>query len=164
MIFMKTALFYIFSNILFWIVVHFLSSILVHFIPDKFYNYKNIIFREKKIENKGLLYKKYLFIHKWKDKIPEAGKFLPLHPFSKKHFESKKKEYIERFIRETCRGELAHILPFFFLPICFIWNPLLASIMMSLYAILSNTPFILVQRYNRIRLVKLLKYQFSGSI
>ncbi len=160
---MKTALFYILSNALFWVIVHFLSSFLVHFIPSRFYDYKNIFFREKSIENRGLLYKKYFFIQKWKDKIPEAGKFLGLHPFSKKHFESKNKEYIERFILETCRGELAHTLPFLFLPICFVFSPPVASIIMSLYALFSNLPFIMVQRYNRIRLVKFLKYYFLIS-
>lgn len=147
---------YIFVNSIFWTFVFFSSAYIVHFLPEKFYNYKNFLFKTTKIEKDGKLYKNIIFIDRWKDKIPEAGKFLGLHPFSKRHFVSKKKEYVERFILETCRGELSHLLPFIFYPISLIWNPMIANIIMFLFVLIFNLPFILVQRYNRIRLTKLL--------
>lgn len=153
---MKMIFLYIFGNSIFWAFVFFSSAYIVHFLPEKFYNYKNFLFKKTKIEKDGKLYKNIFFIDKWKDKIPEAGKFLGLHPFSKRHFVSKKKEYVERFILETCRGELSHLLPFIFYPISLIWNPMIANIIMFLFVLIFNLPFILVQRYNRIRLTKLL--------
>lgn len=154
---MKLVLIYILANSFFWVFVHFASSYIVHYLPEKIYIYKNIFFRKRAIEQDGKLYKKLFLIDRWKDNIPEAGTFLGLHPFSKRHFISKKPEYIKRFILETCRGELAHLLPFLFYPISLIWNPLTADIIMFFYVLFSNLPFILVQRYNRIRLVKLIE-------
>ncbi|HPC38545.1 MAG TPA: hypothetical protein PLF21_04455 [Exilispira sp.] len=153
---MKMIFLYIFGNSIFWTFVFFSSAYIVHFLLEKFYNYKNFLFKAVKIEKEGKLYKNIFFIDRWKDKIPEAGKFLGLHPFSKRHFVSKKKEYVERFILETCRGELSHLLPFIFYPISLIWNPMIANIIMFLFVLIFNLPFILVQRYNRIRLTKLL--------
>jgi|YNPMSStandDraft_1061717.scaffolds.fasta_scaffold00034_26 glycosyl-4,4'-diaponeurosporenoate acyltransferase len=159
---MKSIYFYLILNTIFWITVNFFCGYIVHFIPDNFYTTKNFIFKKRNFEKNGLLYKKLLFIQKWKDKLPDGGKVLGLHPFSKKHFEYKKKDYIEKFILETCRGELTHILPFIFLPISFTWNPLIGSIIMTLYCFFSNFPCIIVQRYNRIRLIKLLKQFFEN--
>lgn len=153
---MNQTLKYIFINAFFWVLVHFASSYLVHFLPDKIYDCKNLLFKTRKIEINGNIYKKFFKINLWKDYLPEAGKFLGLHPFSKKHFISKSNQYIKRFILETCRGELAHILPFLFLPVSFIWNPTFADIITLFYVIIFNIPFIMVQRYNRIRLVNLI--------
>lgn len=154
---MNVVLIYILANSFFWIFVHFASSYLVHFFPESIYNYKNIFFRKCAIEFDGKLYKKLFLIDRWKDKIPEAGTLLGLHPFSKRHFISKNPDYIKRFILETCRGELAHLLPFLFYPISLIWNPFFADIIMFFYVLFTNLPFIIVQRYNRIRLIRLLE-------
>ena len=55
------------------------------------------------------------------------------------------------FLMETNRAELTHwisILP----SILFIWNSPSIGVWMVIYAIIANVPFILVQRYNRIRI------------
>ncbi len=46
-------------------------------------------------------------IRKWKDKIPEMG---CAAGFRKDHINSTKKEYIERFLQETCYAEVMHLL------------------------------------------------------
>jgi len=96
-----------------------------------------------------------LRIHAWKDHLPEAGKFFSLHPFDKSHLTRFDRDYLARFILETCRAELAHVLPFLFYPLCLLWNPWPANLIMFLYAVLANVPFILIQRYNRARLLAL---------
>lgn len=69
--------------------------------------------------------------------------------FSKKRFASKDKDYLIRFALETCRGEWAHWTTIAALPLFLIVNPLWAQIVMAVYAIASNMPCIIVQRYNR---------------
>ncbi|MCS7298461.1 MAG: hypothetical protein RMJ37_00690 [Spirochaetia bacterium] len=147
----------IIANSVFWVATHFLCGFLVHLVPNEFYTVKNFMFKKRWWEFEGKLYERAFLIKLWKDRLPEAGELLGINPFNKKNFKSRDEEYIERFILETCRAELAHILPFIFLPISFIWNNVLwAMLVMTGFCVVINTPFIAIQRYNRIRLVKIL--------
>lgn len=147
----------VFVNSVFWVSVHFFSGFIVHFIPSSFYKYDNFLFKKRFWELNGKLYEKVFLIKLWKDRLPEAGGLLGINPFNKKVFTSRDPSYVRRFILETCRAELSHILPFLFLPISFLWNNFLeAQLVMVIYCVLANLPFIIIQRYNRIRLISLL--------
>ena len=149
------VLLYIAVNALFWVIVHFVSGYVVHLFPDSLYRPERLTFRLYRWEYRGSVYRRYLRIHAWKDHLPEAGKFFSLHPFDKSHLTRFDRDYLARFILETCRAELAHDLPFLFYPLCLLWNPWPANLIMFLYAVLANVPFILIQRYNRARLLAL---------
>ncbi len=149
------VLLYIAVNALFWVIVHFVSGYVVHLFPDSLYRPEQLLFRLHRWEYRGSIYRRYLRIHAWKDHLPEAGKFFSLHPFDKSHLTRFDRDYLARFILETCRAELAHVLPFLFYPLCLPWNPWPANLIMFLYAVLANVPFILIQRYNRARLLTL---------
>jgi len=86
---------------------------------------------------------------------PRSWKVLFSPSFDKSHLTRFDRDYLARFILETCRAELAHVLPFLFYPLCLLWNPWPANLIMFLYAVLANVPFILIQRYNRARLLAL---------
>lgn len=147
----------IIANSVFWVATHFLCGFLVHLVPNEFYTVENFMFKKRWWEFEGRLYERVFLIKLWKGKLPEAGELLGINPFNKKNFKSRDEKYIERFILETCRAELAHILPFMFLPISFIWNNVLwAMLVMTGVCVIINTPFIAIQRYNRIRLVRIL--------
>ena len=64
--------------------------------------------------------------------------------------------YLQVFIRETWRGELCHWTVLAFTPLFFLWNPWWADLVCLAYALAANLPCIIVQRYNRLRLRKLL--------
>jgi glycosyl-4,4'-diaponeurosporenoate acyltransferase len=149
------ALLIILGNSLFWIAAHVLSGFLVHHVPERIYRVEVFPFRLWSWERNGSFYRRDLKINAWKDKLPEAGMFLSSHPFSKKHLAGYDLEYFQRFILEPCRAELAHITPFFLYPLCLLWNPPVAALVMLLYALLANVPFIFIQRYNRARFCKL---------
>ncbi|MGC8764406.1 MAG: glycosyl-4,4'-diaponeurosporenoate acyltransferase [Brevinematia bacterium] len=155
---MKEVLFYILINSLFWIIIHFLSGFIVHLIPSKFYKPQRWLFKKRWWEFDGKLYTKLFLVKKWKDKVPEAGELFKINPFSKKNLKSLEKSYLKRFLLETCRAELSHLLPILFFPLCIPWNPGIAKWIMLAYALFANFPFIIIQRYNRIRLEKILKY------
>jgi glycosyl-4,4'-diaponeurosporenoate acyltransferase len=145
------------ANSVFWIVVSFAWGYLCHFIPFSFYNIKNPIFKKRFWELEGKLYEKVFFVKYWKDIMPEAGELIKIHPFNKKKLKSKEKSYIERFIIETCRAELVHILIFLSTPFAFLFNPPIGDYITVACGVLASIPFIIIQRYNRIRLVRVLE-------
>lgn len=150
-----------FINSIFWIIVFLISGYIVHLFKLNFFNLKNPIFKIRKFEKNLTFYKKILKINKWKDKFPEKGNFYKINNFSKKKLKSKKLDYLERYIIETCKGELAHILPFFFYPISNLWNPFPANLIMFLFCFLFNIPFIFILRYNRIRIYNLINKYYK---
>jgi glycosyl-4,4'-diaponeurosporenoate acyltransferase len=89
--------------------------------------------------------------------MPEAGELIKINPFNKKKLKSKEKSYIERFIIEICRAELVHILIFLSTPFAFLFNPPIGDYITAACGILASIPFIIIQRYNRIRLVRVLE-------
>ncbi len=158
------VVFYITVNAIFWVAVHFACGYLVHLLPDSLYRSELLLFRIRRWEKRGLVYKRYLRIHVWKDRLPEAGAFFSFHPFNKSHLARYDKDYLSRFVLETCRAELAHLLPFLFYPLCLSWNPWPANLIMFLYVVIANVPFIIIQRYNRARLLGLPIFASSSKV
>lgn len=81
--------------------------------------------------------------------------------YSKKHLTDHSKENPERFLTETCRAELTHfpaILPFW---IFGLFTPTIVIVFMLIYAVAVNMPCIITQRYNRIRLARVLKKHYT---
>lgn len=122
-------------------------------IPYNRLNYNNWLYRIRKWEKAGKVYRK-VFVHKWKGLLPDGAKYFK-GDFTKKHLLSIDPEYIEKFIKESCRAEFVHwlgMLPFvtFFLLV----PPLVAGLLV-LYSIIVNIPCIIAQRYNRPRLIAL---------
>jgi len=145
-------------NFLFWLVVMFFAGIVVHFLPPSLYNPENFLFRPRWWEFGGKLYSKVFLIKEWKDRLPEAGEFFKFNPFNKKKLQKKRDiDYLERFILETCRAELTHLIPILFYPISLLWNPYPASIYMLIFVLITNLPFLIIQRYNRIRFLRVVQ-------
>lgn len=111
-------------------------------------DYNNVWFREKPFERK--LYR-ILHVRKWKKHIPT---------YSPEVFDTSNKT-VEDIIGATCQAEIVHevIMLLSLLPIAFI--PLLggavAIIVTSALAMMIDLIFVLLQRYNRPRLVKIAK-------
>uniref|UniRef100_A0A7V3ZXR6 Glycosyl-4,4'-diaponeurosporenoate acyltransferase n=1 Tax=candidate division WOR-3 bacterium TaxID=2052148 RepID=A0A7V3ZXR6_UNCW3 len=142
-------------NFLFWLVLMFFAGIIVHFIPPEFYDPENFLFKPRKIEFDGKLYTSLFAIKKWKDRLPECGEFFKFNPFNKKRLQKMKDlNYFERFILETCRAELTHWIPILLYPVSLLWNPYPASIYVLIFVLLTNFPFLIIQRYNRIRFLR----------
>lgn len=104
----------------------------------------------------NVLLERVLRIRAWKDKLPDAATWFA-GGFAKAKLAGKEPAYLRQFIRETRRGELCHWCAIAFVAFFLPWNPWWADIIIVAYAIAANLPCILVQRYNRSRLEKLLK-------
>lgn len=115
------------------------------------YNYNNAWFKEKKGERK---FYKMIGVHGWKSKFP---------PYEPKDFDIK--NGVENIIQATCVTEIAHtiiiVLSYLPLVIAAIWGDVTDIIIFavtSFVAGLVDFLIVVVQRYNRPRLIGALKW------
>lgn len=131
------------------ILSHFVGQALprAHFDPQKF------PYRSADWENGGKVYEK-LGIKHWKDRLPDMSKIMP--DMVKKKMSAVKSQGMDVLIAETCVAECVHwALILLSLGIFFFWRGALAVVFWLVYNLLGNLPFIIIQRYNRPRLVML---------
>ncbi len=113
------------------------------------------LFRERSREHGGRLYRRLFRIHAWKHLIPDAAPWFD--GFAKGRLGGRDPAYLRLFIAETCRGEAAHYAQIPGLLLTLLWNPWpVAAGVMIAYALLSNLPCLLLQRFTRARLRRLL--------
>ncbi|MFC7489863.1 MULTISPECIES: hypothetical protein [unclassified Knoellia] len=112
------------------------------------------VLRARDFEDAGW-YRRRLRIHLWKDRLPEAGDLFA-GGVSKRELGTLDDAGLEAFVRETRRAELGHWWAMACSPFFILWNPPLASVLLVAYGVLVNLPFILIQRYNRLRIDALL--------
>lgn len=125
-----------------------------HRLPARWLDRDRGLFRLRRSERNGRLYDRVLRIKRWKDLLPEAGGLFR-GGFAKRRVRPDR-AYLERFLVETRRAELAHWPILLLGPTFYAWMAWwLASAMLG-YALVANIPCILVQRYNRARLERAL--------
>lgn len=131
------------------ILSHFVGQALprAHFDPQKF------PYRSADWENGGKVYEK-LGIKHWKDRLPDMSKIMP--DMVRKKMSAVKSQGMDVLIAETCVAECVHwALILLSLGIFFFWRGAWAVVFWLVYNLLGNLPFIIIQRYNRPRLVML---------
>lgn len=137
-------------NIIAWLVIQFgLAWSFTQFAAKRF-DPNNFFARTKNWERDGRFYERAVGIKRWKDKLPDASQMFR-GGFAKATLRTASPEFLERFLRETWRGELVHWLALFTLPLFCIWNPCWAVGVNVAVALAVNFPCILALRYNRAR-------------
>lgn len=134
-----------------WHIIVFLACVKL---PKSVYDPSKSCFSAKQWEHGGRWYKENLKIHLWKDRLPQH---IGRGGFSKQHLTDVSIDYLDQFILETCRGEWMHIRNCFCVVAVLLVNPLLVGITASIFILVGNLPFAIVQRYNRFRLQVLRK-------
>lgn len=150
--FKKESVFLTFTVLSAVFAYHFITKIFVGKIFNNIYqnnvNENLKIFKERKFEKP--LYK-FLKVRKWKDKMPSEN----INDFNLEE------HTIIEVIKATCQAELVHDLNLIFalLPLILIIFTNFGAIIIptSIISFLGDTPFIIIQRYNRPRLIKLSK-------
>ncbi|MDD5952409.1 MAG: hypothetical protein PUC32_01960 [Oscillospiraceae bacterium] len=118
-------------------------------------NYERPRFAPKKWENNGKFYRDKLKINAWKDYMPQ---YVGKDGFSKESLEKDVTlPYLEEFLTETCRGEWYHATCLWGLPFLLFANPPLYGISFSLILTVIHGACVVIQRYNRFRLLILRK-------
>lgn len=112
------------------------------------------LFRCYAFEKNGALYEK-LNIRKWQAKVPDMSRILPfLMP--PKNLSGDYAQRLPVMIRETCVAEITHItVSILGLPCLRIWPGMGGVTVTAIFILFLNVPYILIQRYNRPRLIRL---------
>ncbi|HEX2384257.1 MAG TPA: hypothetical protein VHI95_16555 [Acidimicrobiales bacterium] len=116
----------------------------VHILPTPLFQRDSWLTRMRPWECDGRVYER-LRIRRWKSRLPEVGGKRTL-PAS-----------LETFSTETRRAEYVHWAIASIGPVFVLWNPWWLTVAMLVYAVAANAPFIAIQRYNRARVVRLLR-------
>lgn len=95
---------------------------------------------------------RWLRVRAWKGFLPDAARWFrgAMPRDINRRLDA---AHVRRLVAETRRGEVAHWVMLFAFPVFAIWNPPWADCVMAAYALAANVPCILVQRFNRRRLV-----------
>jgi glycosyl-4,4'-diaponeurosporenoate acyltransferase len=135
-------------DVIAWGVVHAGTGYAAHRLPERRLVRDGWLLRPRSIERDGRMYERFR-IRRWKDRLPEAGALFA-GGVSKRKLPSGRAG-LERFAAETRRAELAHWWALSASPLFLLWNPPLASTLLVAYGVTVNLPFIAIQRYNRLR-------------
>jgi glycosyl-4,4'-diaponeurosporenoate acyltransferase len=139
-----------------WVFIHLAVAALTSRLPLSLFDPDGWLFRPRGWESGGEVYQRLFRVRSWKKLLPD-GAALFKSGFRKKRMISRSPDYSRLFIRETCRAELMHWLVFALVPLFYLWNEWLVATLMIPYAVLTNVPCIIAQRYNRPRLVRMLE-------
>jgi glycosyl-4,4'-diaponeurosporenoate acyltransferase len=124
-------------------------------IKDSYLIKNNFMFKIYKFEASGLIYEKLFLVNKWKNKLPDGSKVLK-EGFSKNKVDKMSLDYFKKFLIEVNRAELSHWLQMLPAPLFFLFNLPIIGYLMIVYAALFNLPFIIAQRYNRPKIIRII--------
>ena len=144
-------------DIVVWFVIHMAISYFMTKLPRSRFNKDSSIFKQQYCEHDGSIYFRLFRINMWKRLLPD-GASLFKEGFEKKKLKEFSKTYFNDFLQETCRAEITHWIVLLCSFLFFIWNLWWVGVIMVAYAIAVNVPCIITQRYNRIRLHRVLNY------
>lgn len=117
------------------------------FLEDKF------PFKAFRWEKNGSAYDA-LKVKKWKTKVPDMSKITGLI-FPKRLRNNMTSADFDRLVKESCIAELSHYVLFILsYGIYQIWRGKTGLILLILYNLIGNVPYIIIQRYNRPHFIK----------
>ena len=123
-------------------------------IPKKWLRPDKGLFRCFPFEKGGKIYEK-LGIRRWQNKVPDMSRILPFMMPAKK-LDRDFEERLPDMICETCIAEIIHLLLCFSGLYCLkLWPGAGGFAVTAIYILFLNLPFVLIQRYNRPRLIRL---------
>lgn len=140
-----------------WFVIHLGVSYICFKLPDRWLARKIPISTPKLHKSREERGYERMGIRLWKDRLPEGSTFFK-DSFSKKRLSSRDPLYYDKFALEAYRGEWTHWLSMLPAPLFFLWNEPLYGWVMIGYALIANLPFIVIQRYNRLRLDRIVTH------
>ena len=134
-------------------VLSFGSFVAGRFLPYRWFCAERFPYRSMKFEQEGKLYVR-MGLPKWQKKVPDMSRLFPFLMPEKKMLD-RTPEGLGTMIAETCIAETVHmaLAVLGFAALAF-WHSVPAVLLTVLYS-LGNLPFVMIQRYNRPRLMRL---------
>ncbi|HUR18947.1 MAG TPA: hypothetical protein VMZ51_08445 [Acidimicrobiales bacterium] len=139
-----------------WATIQAAAGYGLHRLPAGRLDHDTWVTRPRKWEAGGSFYVDRLRIRRWKGLLPDAGALFA-GGFDKAQLGARSGEHLRRHVIETRRAEIGHWLALLPTPLFWRWNPRWLSVVMTAYALVVNGPCIAAQRYNRLRLLRVLQ-------
>jgi len=154
---MKLILAFLVRNCVWVVIIGIISGVVISLIPaTAFTPRKHSVYNDFKFEQQGRFYEKHFKISKWKDKLPQFSE-ITHKGFSKGNLKGIDESYLSRFYLETVRAEFCHKLLILISPVFRLINEgSEAGIFATLLFAAGNIPFIMIQRYNRPRIKRIM--------
>lgn len=143
--------------ILYLFIVSIIVFLIGRFFPRNLIKHNKFPFKSFKWEKEGQIYN-YLKIKKWKTKLPDASillnRIIPkIYP--KKRMKNKEVDKAIILLKESCIAEGTHkLVSILGFGCILIWKSI-GGVTISIVFYLFNVPFVIIQRYNRPRFLKL---------
>ncbi len=123
-------------------------------LPHDRFSADGVLTRLRPWELDGRVYER-MGVKRWKDRLPDAGVLLGGSP--KARLPSRDPSRLVTFAAETRRAELVHWAAAAIVVVLPLWNPAPIAASATLLWIGVNLPCVIVQRYNRARLARVLE-------
>jgi glycosyl-4,4'-diaponeurosporenoate acyltransferase len=138
-----------------WLVWSLLVGALANRLPLAMLARDSWLTRPRPWGERAQAYERGLGIRRWKPLLPDAGGVLP-GGMAKAALARRDRASLERLLAETRRAELVHLALWPFWLLSALWLPPQGVLVNLVFATLFNLPCLWVQRYNRLRLRKIL--------
>lgn len=156
-----TAWMVVAANVVGWVGWMLLVGWAAHRAPLRRFDHDTWLTRPRSVERDGRWYEARLHIVRWKDWLPEGGGFYR-GGFAKRTVAGGDVDVMRRFVAETRRAEYAHWLMMAATPVFFLWNAWWGDVLNVVFALTVNLPCLMVQRYNRARLTRVIRRRDSS--
>lgn len=134
-----------------------ISFILGRLMPKRWFNGNAFPYRSFRFEKEGAVYDA-LNIKQWQNLLPDMSRLFPKLMPAKRMTNGTDRAALELMVQETCVAEFTHTLLCLMGLMCLaLWRGAGGRAVYAAYVLLGNLPFILIQRYNRPRLMRLMK-------
>ena len=147
-------------SLLYLAVISILSFFVGRILPYSWFSYDRFPYRCFSWEREGKAYLS-IKIQKWQNRLPDMSRILPglIPPKNLRRFDA---DTLSVMVKETCVAEFIHsINSLLAIPVLRFWRGWGGACTFFIYVFLGNIPFILIQRYNRPRLVRLMNRLIS---
>lgn len=124
-------------------------------LPRSMYDYRRFPFKCYKWERNGEIYTK-LGVRWFKKHSIDMSSIMP-KAFPKQNTMSRDKAHLERLVQEMCNAELVHWILLFLSPVFWLLIEGWYGVAIAIGYALSNLSDIMIQRYNRPRIVMIIK-------
>ncbi len=131
-----------------------LSYTMMH-VPRTLFPSHRWLFQSFTFEDEGRFWQRHFKVKKWKHQLPDSSSLFSAS-FNHRELASNDLHALQTFSTETNRAEFTHWLTLLICPFFYFWNPRWAARVNVFYALISSLPFIIVQRYNRPKLQRLI--------
>jgi len=138
-----------------WAILPTFLTFLCMTLPDRYFSPNRFFFRSHRWENGGEVYNRLFRVKRWKHLLPD-GAAVVKGGYKKKRLTDFSESNLRKFLVESCRAELLHVLVIALFWVFGFFVPPNALFYMFLYALATNFPCVIVQRYNRPRIIALL--------